>query len=248
MAAKFELNPNNFNFIKYIKLVVLIATKTSSTISRLSKKNLKIKLASQGNQIKHHTISKKIDQQHKQLHLGKLQLKSCHDLELDNEDINWSQTYESNYYSTNETKLRSFQMRLNLRSIVTKKQLHGCEMIDSNVYEFCLKETETLLHLFCECSIIVHQFWNNVFDFISTKSGIDLICNSKHRLFGFQEKGNEFCFINELLLCARFLIYRCKYSKTMPNMLQYFNVLNSMRIFEHCIAKSNNILASNFRK
>ena len=120
-------------------------------------------------------------------------------------------------------------------------------MIDSDVCVFCLKETETLLHLFCECSI-VDQFWNNVFDFISIKSGIDLICNSKHKLFGFQKMENEFCFTNGLLLCARFLIYRCKYSKTMPNMLQYFNVLNCMRASEDCVAKRNDKLTSHMRK
>ena len=58
-----------------------------------------------------------------------------------------------------------------------------------------------------------------LFDFILTKNGIDLVCNNKHKLFGFQEKGNDLYFINESLLCARFLIYRCKYSKTIPNML-----------------------------
>ena len=120
-------------------------------------------------------------------------------------------------------------------------------MIDSDVCVFCLKKTETLLHLFCKCST-VDQFWNNVFDFISTRSGIDLIRNKKYKLFGFQENGNEFYFISGLPIRTRFLIYRCKYSKTTPNMLQYFNMLNCIKASEHCIAKRNNKLTSHVRK
>ena len=257
MAAKFDLNPNNFSFIKYIKLVAVIPLswlnenidRNQNQLYNFSsfKKKLKnqISILGKSNKTAYNFLKNRSTTRPAAL---KQQLKWCLDLELDNEDINcWSQIYESNYYSTNETKLRCFQIRLNLRSIVTNEQLHGFEMIDSDVRVFCLKKTETLLHLFCDSSI-VDQFWNNVFDFISTKSGIDLICNSKHKLFEFQEKGNEFCFINGLLLCARFLIYRCKYSKIIPNMLQYFNLLNCMRASEHSIAKRNNKLTSHIRK
>ena len=56
--------------------------------------------------------------------------------------------------ATNETKLRSFQIRLNLRSIVTQLQLRGFEL-DDNLYKLCAKEPETLMHLFCDCEIVV---------------------------------------------------------------------------------------------
>jgi len=35
-----------------------------------------------------------------------------------------------------------------------------------------------------------------------------------HKLFGFQDNSTSYQFIYELLLCARFLICRCKHSKT----------------------------------
>ena len=52
-----------------------------------------------------------------------------------------------------------------------------------------------------------------MFDFILTRSGIDLVSNNKHELFELQKKGNEYYFINGLLLCSRFFIYQCKYSE-----------------------------------
>ena len=42
------------------------------------------------------------------------------------------------------------------------------------------------------------------------------------------------------MLVARFFIYRCKFSKTKPNMLEYFNVLNMIKKSEYIIAKRNN--------
>ena len=64
----------------------------------------------------------------------------------------------------------------------------------------------------------------------------------------FQEKGVGFQFLNSLLLSARFLIYRCKYSNTKPNMLQYFNSLSITKQTEYIIAKKNSKLDKHFRK
>jgi len=58
---------------------------------------------------------------------------------------------------TLETKLRSFQIRLNMRSIITNIQLHGFEIIESNLCLFCSKLPENLLHSFCDC-VIVEKF------------------------------------------------------------------------------------------
>ena len=54
----------------------------------------------------------------------KQQLKWCDKLQLLSDAIDWSTIYENNYYATNETILRSFQIRLNFRSIVTNAQLY----------------------------------------------------------------------------------------------------------------------------
>ena len=44
------------------------------------------------------------------------------------DSINWNQIYKLNYFASNEVKLRSFQIKLNLRAIVTKIALHGMEL------------------------------------------------------------------------------------------------------------------------
>ena len=103
------------------------------------------------------------------------------------------------------------------------------------------------MHLFCNCKF-VQMFWCDVSDWLSVKFFYDFNFENRHKLFGFQENNDIFQFINALLLYARFLIYRCKYSKCKPNMTQCFNFVNSIRQSEYFIAKKKHELDVHFRK
>ena len=118
----------------------------------------------------------------------KQQNKWCEKLQITADSLNWQNIYENNCYATNETKLRSFQIRLNFRSIVTQLQLHGFELVDNNLCKFCRKDPETLMHLFCDCEIVV-SFWNNVSEFLSSRLRINIILRKQYMLFGFHHKG-----------------------------------------------------------
>ena len=167
----------------------------------------------------------------------KQQLKWCNILQLPSDTIDWSNIYKNNYYATNETKLRSFQIRLNLRSIVTKIQLCVLDITSDNLCTFCGEEPETLIHLFCDCKI-VDAFWNDVFHWILARFRINVPSNNFHKLFGFHTQYANNPLVNHMLLLARFLIYRCKHSNTTPNMPQYFNAIT-------CTKNQNTILLRN---
>ena len=136
---------------------------------------------------------------------------------------------------------------LNRNSIVTNVQLHGFGIVASNCCVFCSEEPETIIHLFCDCKF-VDIFWNDIFDWLSVKFHCDFNLEHRHKLFGFEGKNSIFQFLNGLLLYARFLIYRCKYSKLRPNMMQYFNLIDSIKHSEYFIAKMKNKLDLHFRK
>ena len=53
---------------------------------------------------------------------------------------------KSTTMSLMESKLRSHEIRLNFRSIVTDVRLHGFEIAICNLCTFCLEESETLIH------------------------------------------------------------------------------------------------------
>ena len=53
--------------------------------------------------------------------------------------VDWDQAYKTNYLCTIETKLRSFQIKLNLRGVVTNIQLFGFGLIESQIVSFATK-------------------------------------------------------------------------------------------------------------
>jgi len=51
-------------------------------------------------------------------------------------------------------KLRSFQIKLNFRAIVTNIALHSFGLKDSENCSFCKANPETLMHVFCDYPIV----------------------------------------------------------------------------------------------
>ena len=92
----------------------------------------------------------------------KHRIRWANDLAIDSRAINRRTTYCNNYFCATEAKLRSFQIKLNLRVVVTIVQLHGFGITESPFCSFCVQRIETILHFFCVCSV-VDQFWNEVF-------------------------------------------------------------------------------------
>ena len=87
----------------------------------------------------------------------KHQRRWANNLLLDFDFINWPIIYKNYYHCTLETKIRSFQIELNLRATVCNSQLFGFGLIKNDLCSFCKKGSETVLHLFCT-SIHVRKF------------------------------------------------------------------------------------------
>ena len=161
----------------------------------------------------------------------------------------WSKVYNNNYFAARETKLRSFQIRLYLKSIVTNVQLHGLEIVDSNCSVFCLEEPETIMHLFCS-SKFVQMFWCDVSDWLSVKFFYDFnfeLLKTDVNYLDFKKTMISFS-LSMHYCCTLFLVHRCKYFKCKPNMAQYFNFVNSIRQSKYFIAKKKYELDAHFRK
>jgi len=78
----------------------------------------------------------------------KQQVRWTQDLILSADTVSWSDVYKYNYFVIPETKLKSFQIKLNLRAIVTNIALYGFEIKSTNKYTFCDLERETFVHFF----------------------------------------------------------------------------------------------------
>ena len=112
--------PNNTSFIKYIKLISAIQiawiTATNSNFHEPSYAFSDFKQTVKQQIIALSSLSKnayKFLRDNVKVLPVKQELKCCDILQLPSGAIDWLTIYENNYCATNETKLRSFQIRLN---------------------------------------------------------------------------------------------------------------------------------------
>ena len=142
LLADFGLTPNSYSFIKHVKMTSAIPfawqDETQSDQHFLSFKEKIMQLITLRGKSKK-TVYSFLRNKNKVLPI-KQQQKWCKILQILPSSIDWSKVYYNNYFATRETKLQSFQIRLNLKSIVTNIQLHGLEIVDSNCCVFCLEE------------------------------------------------------------------------------------------------------------
>ena len=80
------------------------------------------------------------------------------------------------FKTTIYTKLRSFQFKVIHNILYTNEKLYKIGYSDTPICTFCKKETETLLHLFVDCEIIM-PLWKQIIDELLQPYGIDTLSN-----------------------------------------------------------------------
>ena len=133
----------------------------------------------------------------------------AYDFLLDFDSVNWPNIYINNYFCTLETKLQSFQIKLNLRAILSNSQLLGFDLIENDLCTFCKKNFETVLHLFCTY-VHVLKFRDDISSWLSHHFKCDIILNDFNKQFGFDyfESIAKGIALNCFLLNARFSVFR----------------------------------------
>ena len=136
-------------------------------------------------------------------------------------NIIWSRVF-LRVNNIKEIKLKWFQLRICYRILVTNSILTYMNITESNKCNFCLREKDTILHYLWECTH-TQTFWNDFLNLLKEKcvhcDRLEL--NSTLILFGTDENiKTDICF-DDILLRAKFFIYKCRINKTKPN-IQHF--------------------------
>jgi len=195
IAAACNLTSNNESFIKYIQLMSAVQKNWNLYSVYIDNKNQiienvleKLQLFRKSSKSCYNYIFSKLN-----FIPAKQQLHWNQDLNISLNSDDWLDIYKSNYTTTQETKLRSFQINLNLRAIVTNVALHDFELLYTDKCIFCDKEPETLfhffLHMYKNCSILEKC---NKLDRIKIKNQNNLY--PVNMLFCFKSEHKLFCF------------------------------------------------------
>ena len=152
--------------------------------------------------------------------------------------MNWRNVFEIPFKCLIDTKLRTFQYKYLMRIIPNNKFLHKCNIISTSLCDFCCMHVETNKHLYWECQII-RAFWTEVQNYLATNN-INILLNYEIVSFGLTEMSSLYKTVNSILIIAKYFIFKNKYAKTNPSIIQFIRYLNYIENLERLIAKSKN--------
>lgn len=119
----------------------------------------------------------------------------------------WEEIYLRPYLTSRETKLQSFQFRVNHRLITCNALLRRYRIKADDNCTIC-DCTDTIEHFFLSCPPC-KGFWNSLFHWVNAATSVDLTdLGPKELLLGVQKDFPKAKQINFFLLSARFFIHR----------------------------------------
>ena len=135
-------------------------------------------------------------------------------------------------------KTQELQYRILNNYLNTNVRLKKFGIIDDDSCSFCKQLPETLEHLFITCKY-VQKFWKDLFGWYQQFSKEVININLRTIVFGWSTADPPIL-ENYILLSAKYFIYRCKISCTLPTAEHYKKVLISCFLVESfCYFKYN---------
>ena len=122
--------------------------------------------------------------------------------------VDWKVLNNNVFSSTKDTKLIWFQYRIVHRIIATNKFLYNIKIKNDPLCSFCNNETETIEHLFYNCSHVI-LFWKKVEDWIKEKTNEEIKLSIIDVLFLKNNKRNFA--LNIMIILIKIYIFRKKF-------------------------------------
>ena len=136
----------------------------------------------------------------------KFKTKWKEDLGIEIEKYTWEQFFTICCKTVQENELIWFQYRLIHRILGTQRLLYKMGIVQSELCLMCQSDTETLKHLFYDCSIS-RQIWNDVRLWIASKTGFSLHLSPQEILLGYTMRDQHFLPVNTILMIVKSHIF-----------------------------------------
>jgi len=141
------------------------------------------------------------------------------------EELDWNEIF-LRCFKFADIKLKWFQARLVHRLLPTRKYLYDCKLAEDPLCSFCNENVQTIQHLFWQCEI-VQTFWSfferHLYDNCSHCNTLKL--TEKLVLFGCNNNVVTDFGFDYILVVAKFFIYKCYMSGSLPNLQAFLAVL-----------------------
>ena len=172
------------------------------------------------------------------------EIKSEHkwNIVFEDENLNWNQIYTMSLKCTIDQKLRNFQYKFLMQIVRTNDFLLKCNLVQSNLCDFCNMNIETVKHLFWEC-VFTQHFWNELANVLNAQN-LNISITFRTMTFGVIKSNYKQYMINHVILSAKYFIYICKLQKTLPIIYHFKRYLKNEIELEKQIALNHNKIES----
>ena len=149
----------------------------------------------------------------------KQQTKWCEDLNEEIED--WETIYQKPFRAVKNHKYIMFQFKIFHRILSTNSSLHKFGLKETMLCSFCNETKESILHLFCECSV-VKNLWFEISELLKNKCNIDMSFTNKEIILGSDSENTS---KDMLMILIKYYIYTCRFNGTVPCILAIISML-----------------------
>ena len=163
--------------------------------------------------------------------------------EFDIEARAWENIYRLPFVVTIESKLRSFQFKINHNIFFTNEKLLRVGIGETSMCTFCNTEIETMAHLFGECSY-VEPLWDELSDLLDHEFSI------KDRIFGLYEYVGfrSYNIHSHAGIILKYYVHICRLNKVNPTVKVFKKRIAYNEFLERKIAQKRGKLGKHFKK
>ena len=150
----------------------------------------------------------------------------------------WKKVFAACFKSIQENKYSWFQYRIIFNILGTRDYLSKIKLVKDGKCYFCKTESESISHIFCECSH-VQQLWQNLKQWIFNILNIHIVFNETAMILGFIESSENFWPVNFFLIITRFYIFSCSKNKIQLNIFDLQKEIKQKFVEQSQLAKIN---------
>lgn len=160
------------------------------------------------------------------------------DLEIVIDKETWITSFKICFNTIQDNFIAWTQYTILTHILGCKYYLHKIKVTPDSICRLCQNESETLIHLFHNCSKIT-VLWNDINTWISNKLKFKVNFNKITVILGYQNKDCNSIPINFIIMTTKSYIFWCARECKTPNIIQLQSRLQSSFIEQRCISIKN---------
>ena len=125
---------------------------------------------------------------------------------MEPDEISWGICYRICFHSIEDNSLKWLQYRILHRILGVRDLLFRIKVSDINMCRLCKEHSETIVHLFSECTKS-HSLWQNVISWIKSSINLNINLTKNMKILGYTEQGPNFWPLNFILTITRQYIF-----------------------------------------